>query len=94
MISYSISIWIWNYDSAPFPHTKAYDDLMEAGRIFDTDWDHTMQDRLSISHKNMTPNVCMNFRYAWKTFYKDETQEEKMFKLFTKVLLKEMEDGI
>ena len=33
------------------------------------------------------------YEYAWKAFYQDETQEEKMFKLFTQVMLREMEDG-
>jgi hypothetical protein len=33
------------------------------------------------------------YEYAWKAFYQDETQEEKMFKLFTNVVLREMNDG-
>lgn len=33
------------------------------------------------------------YDYAWDTFYKNESQEQKMFKLFTKVMLREMEDG-
>jgi len=79
---------------APFPHTKAYDDLMRQGRIFDTDWDHYNAGQVVYQPKNMTPQRLQElYEYAWKTFYKDETQEEKMFKLFTKVLLKEMEDG-
>lgn len=79
---------------APFPHTKAYDDLMRQGRIFDTNWDHYNAGQVVYQPKNMTPQRLQElYEYAWKTFYKDETQEEKMFKLFTKVLLKEMEDG-
>src|SRR5574344_46150 len=79
---------------APFPHTKAYEDRMRQGRIFDTDWDHYNAGQVVYQPKNMTPQRLQElYEYAWKTFYKDETQEEKMFKLFTKVLLKEMEDG-
>lgn len=79
---------------APFPHTKAYDDLMRQGRIFDTNWDHYNAGQVVYQPKNITPQRLQElYEYAWKTFYKDETQEEKMFKLFTKVLLKEMEDG-
>jgi hypothetical protein len=33
------------------------------------------------------------YDYAWSTFYKDESQEEKMTRLFIKVMMREMEDG-
>jgi hypothetical protein len=33
------------------------------------------------------------YDYAWDTFYKDETQESKMFRLFCKVALREMNEG-
>ncbi len=79
---------------APFPHTKAYDDLMRQGRIFDHDWDHYNAGQVVYQPKNMTPERLQElYEYAWKSFYHDETQEEKMFKLFTKVMLREMEDG-
>ncbi len=79
---------------APFPHTKAYDDLLRQGRIFDKDWDHYNAGQVVYQPKNMTPERLQElYNYAWKTFYQDETQEEKMFKLFTKVMLREMEDG-
>ena len=79
---------------APFPHTKAYDDLMRQGRIFDKDWDHYNAGQVVYQPKNMTPERLQElYEYAWKAFYKDESQEEKMFKLFTKVMLREMNDG-
>lgn len=79
---------------APFPHTKAYDDLMRQGRIFDHDWDHYNAGQVVYQPKNMSPERLQElYEYAWKSFYHDETQEEKMFKLFTKVMLREMEDG-
>jgi radical SAM superfamily enzyme YgiQ (UPF0313 family) len=79
---------------APFPHTKAYDDLMRQGRIFDHDWDHYNAGQVVYQPKNMTPERLQElYDYAWKAFYQDETQEEKMFKLFTRVMLREMEDG-
>jgi hypothetical protein len=44
--------------------------------------------------KNMSPERLQElYQYAWDSFYKDESQELKMFKLFTKVIMKEMEDG-
>ena len=79
---------------APFPHTKAYDDLMRQGRIFDKDWDHYNAGQVVYYPKHMTPERLQElYEYAWKAFYQDETQEEKMFKLFTQVMLREMEDG-
>lgn len=79
---------------APFPHTKAYDDLMRQGRIFDHDWDHYNAGQVVYQPKHITPERLQElYELAWKTFYKNETQEEKMFKLFTNVVLREMEDG-
>lgn len=79
---------------APFPHTKAYDDLMRQGRIFDHDWDHFNAGQVVYQPKYMTPEKLQElYDYAWKTFYQDESQEQKMFKLFSKVMMREMEDG-
>lgn len=79
---------------APFPHTKAYNDLMKAGRIFDHNWDHYNAGRVVYQPKHTTPEGLEKmYQYAWDTFYKDESQEEKMLKLFTNVMLREMEDG-
>lgn len=79
---------------APFPHTKAYDDLMRQGRIFDHDWDHFNAGQVVYQPKNMTPEKLQElYDYAWKSFYQDESQEQKMFKLFSKVMMREMEDG-
>lgn len=79
---------------APFPHTKAYDDLMREGRIFDHDWDHYNAGQVVYQPKHMSPERLQElYEYAWKAFYGSETQEEKMFRLFTRVMLREMEDG-
>jgi radical SAM superfamily enzyme YgiQ (UPF0313 family) len=79
---------------SPFPHTKAYDDLVRQNRIFDHDWDHYNAGQVVYQPKNMSPQRLQElYDYAWKTFYKDESQEEKMFKLFTTVMLREMEKG-
>jgi len=78
----------------PFPHTKTYDDLLRQGRIFDFDWDHYNAGQVVFQPKHMTPEALQNvYDYAWKSFYKDETQEQKMFNLFCKVALREMEEG-
>lgn len=79
---------------SPFPHTKAYDDLIRQNRIFDHDWNHYNAGQVVYQPKNMSPERLQElYEYAWKAFYKEESQEEKMFKLFTTVMLREMENG-
>jgi len=78
----------------PFPHTKVYDDLKREGRIFDHDWDHYNADTVVYKPAQMSPERLHElYRYAWEAFYKDESQEQKMFKLFSKIVLREMNDG-
>lgn len=79
---------------APFPHTKAYDDLLRQGRIFDHDWNHYNAGQVVYQPKHMSPERLQElYEYAWKAFYKDESQEEKMFKLFAQVMMREMNEG-
>jgi radical SAM superfamily enzyme YgiQ (UPF0313 family) len=78
----------------PFPHTKAWDDLTRQGRIFDYDWDHYNAGHVVFTPKNITPERLQElYDYAWKTFYQDESQEEKMARLFYKVVNREIDDG-
>jgi len=78
----------------PFPHTKAWDDLARQGRIFDHDWDHFNAGQVVFTPKQMSAERLQElYNYAWETFYKDETQEEKMFHLLYTVVNREMEDG-
>ncbi len=78
----------------PFPHTKAYDDMLRQNRIIDHDWNHYNAGKVVIQPKQMTPEKLQElYHYAWNTFYKEETQTEKMFKLFQQVIMKEIADG-
>lgn len=78
----------------PFPHTKVYDDLLRQNRIIDKDWDHYNAGQVVFQPAQMTPEKLQElYSYAWDSFYKDESQEQKMFKLFSKVVLREMEDN-
>ena len=44
--------------------------------------------------KLMTANTLQKlYHYAWDTFYKDESQNNRMLKLFQKVVMKEKADG-
>jgi radical SAM superfamily enzyme YgiQ (UPF0313 family) len=78
----------------PFPHTKAYNDLHRQGRIFDYNWDNYNAGKVVYQPKHMSPEKLFElYKYAWDSFYKDESQEQKMFKLFASVVLKEMKDN-
>lgn len=78
----------------PFPHTKGYDDLHRQGRIFDYDWDHYNAGTVVFHPKQMSAETLQElYDYAWRSFYREESQEQKMFRLFSKVVLREMEDG-
>lgn len=78
----------------PFPKTKVYDDLLRQGRILDNDWNHYNAGKVVYKPKNMTAERLQElYDYAWESFYRDEPQTQKMFKLFSKVMLREMEDN-
>ncbi|MCL1822510.1 MAG: hypothetical protein FWG22_06775 [Prolixibacteraceae bacterium] len=75
----------------PFPHTKGYDDLFRQGRIFDFDWNHYNAGQVVFHPKQMSAERLQElYQFAWDSFYHDESQEQKMFHLFTKVVLREM----
>jgi len=77
----------------PFPHTKAYDELKAQDRIFSYDWNDSSADKVVYYPKQMSPDKLQQLFYdAWDTFYQDESQEMKMFKLFQRAIQKEMAD--
>ncbi|MDR1780598.1 MAG: radical SAM protein [Tannerella sp.] len=78
----------------PFPHTKGYDDLLREGRIFDFDWDHYNAGQVVFRPKHFSAERLQElYDYAWDTFYRDESQEQKMFRLFCQVAIREMNEG-
>jgi len=75
----------------PFPHTKVYDDLKQDDRIFSYDWNDFSADKVVYHPKQMSAEKLQELlHYSWDTFYQDESQELKMFKLFQRVIEKEM----
>ncbi len=75
---------------APFPHTKAWDDLRKQKRILNTDWNDYNAGKVVYRPKHMTPERLQElYHYAWDTFYKDEAQPFKMYRLFTRVVKRE-----
>jgi radical SAM superfamily enzyme YgiQ (UPF0313 family) len=78
----------------PFPHTKAYEELKQQDRIFSDDWNDYTADKVVYHPRHMSADRLQElFYYAWDAFYADESQELKMFKLFHRVVQKEMADG-
>ena len=78
----------------PFPHTKAFDDLDKQKRILSYDWDDYSADQVVFQPKHMAPERLQELLdYAWDTFYRDESQNIKMAKLFQQVVQKEMADN-
>jgi len=78
----------------PFPHTKAFDDLKQQGRIFSPNWDDYSGDKVVYHPRHMSAERLQELLYyAWDTFYEGEPQEMKMFNLFQRVIRKEMADN-
>ena len=78
----------------PFPHTKAYDELKKQKRIFSYNWDDYSGDTVVYNPKRMSAEKLQELLdYAWDAFYRDESQEIKMFNLFQRVIRKEVADN-
>ena len=78
----------------PFPHTRTFEEFERDKRILTYDWDAYTADRVVFQPRQMSPERLQElYAYAWETFYRDEPQNYKMFKLFKKVVEREKEDG-
>lgn len=78
----------------PFPHTRARDELEQQRRIFSHDWNDYSADKVVFQPRHMPPERLQELLdFAWDTFYRDESQEIKMSKLFQRVVVKEMADN-
>ena len=78
----------------PFPHTRAYEELKRQNRILTYDWNEYSADKVVFQPKQMSPERLQDLlSYAWDTFYRDEPQELKMFKLLKKVVRREMDQN-
>jgi radical SAM superfamily enzyme YgiQ (UPF0313 family) len=79
---------------APFPHTRAFEELQAQGRILSHDWNDYTADKVVYQPRHMSPEKLQElFDYAWDAFYKEESQMIRMFKLHKQVVEKEMADG-
>jgi radical SAM superfamily enzyme YgiQ (UPF0313 family) len=78
----------------PFPHTRTFDDLNNADRIFSRDWNDYTCGKVVFQPKLMSPEKLQEMHsYCWDRFYEEEPQSYKMFKMLKKVMEKEMADS-
>ena len=78
----------------PFPHTRAFNDLKKQNRIFSDNWNNYSADRVVYHPKHMSAERLQElFHYAWDAFYRDESQQMKMFKLLQTVVEREKQDN-
>ncbi len=78
----------------PFPHTRAFDDLHKEKRIFSYNWNDYSADKVVYYPRQMSAEKLQELvQYAWDSFYKNASQEIKMFKLLKKVVEKEKADN-
>jgi radical SAM superfamily enzyme YgiQ (UPF0313 family) len=77
----------------PFPHTQAFEDFSREKRILSGNWDDYTTDKVIFKPRQMPPEKLQElYDYAWDTFYREESQGIKMYKLFKKVIEKEKAD--
>jgi hypothetical protein len=70
----------------PFRETQAWRDLEKDGRILTYDWNEYTADRVVFQPKQMSPDRLQElYHYAWDTFYADEAQRFKMYKLLKRL---------
>jgi radical SAM superfamily enzyme YgiQ (UPF0313 family) len=78
----------------PFRHTRTFDDLHNAKRIFSYNWSEYNCGKVVFQPKLMTPEKLQEmYNYCWDKFYEDEPQNYKMFKMLKNVMEKEKLDG-
>jgi radical SAM superfamily enzyme YgiQ (UPF0313 family) len=77
----------------PFAHTPTRAQFEEEGRILTNDYSLYNAGNVVFRPKLMTPEKLQEmYHYAWNTFYHDENQQYKMFRLFTRILKSERAD--
>ncbi len=74
----------------PFPHTRAFDDLHSQKRILTYDWDRYNAGEVVFRPQKIEPGRLQElYHMAWESFYRDEPQQFKMYKLIKKVVERE-----
>jgi radical SAM superfamily enzyme YgiQ (UPF0313 family) len=70
----------------PFPHTQVYDELETEGRIIDRDWRNYNASTVVYRPWAVSPEKLQELYFqAWDVFYKEQSQNARMGKLFWNV---------
>jgi radical SAM superfamily enzyme YgiQ (UPF0313 family) len=70
----------------PFAHTPLRAQLERQGRILTNRADRYTADKVVFQPARMSPQKLEDmYHYAWETFYRDEPQAYKMYKLYRKL---------
>jgi radical SAM superfamily enzyme YgiQ (UPF0313 family) len=78
----------------PFPHSPVRADMEKDGRILHNDWIRYTGDNVVFKPAKMSIQKLEDLNeWAWEEFYRDQTKEVRMAKLYLKVLEKERADG-
>jgi radical SAM superfamily enzyme YgiQ (UPF0313 family) len=78
----------------PFPHSSIREQLEGQGRILHNRWAEYTGGDVVYKPARMSPDKLQEmYEYAWSTFYKDETKEVKMGRLYMNVIKREQADG-
>jgi radical SAM superfamily enzyme YgiQ (UPF0313 family) len=71
----------------PFAHTPIREEFEKQGRVLTDDFALYNAGNVVFKPAKMSPaELEKMYHYAWETFYRDEPQRYKMFKLFKKVM--------
>lgn len=75
----------------PFPHTRVFRNLEKEKRILTYDWKKYTADQVVYQPRQIPPDRLQElFHHAWDSFYADESQQMKMFRLFKRVMTREI----
>jgi radical SAM superfamily enzyme YgiQ (UPF0313 family) len=78
----------------PFPHSSIRTQLEEQGRVLHNRWEEYTGGTVVYRPARMSVEKLQEmYEYAWTTFYKEESKEVKMGRLYMEVIRKEQADG-
>jgi radical SAM superfamily enzyme YgiQ (UPF0313 family) len=71
----------------PFAHTPIREQYEKEGRIITNDYERYNAGEVVFTPNKISPHKLQElFHYAWETFYHDEPQSYKMYKLYQKIM--------
>ncbi len=70
----------------PFPGSPFYFEMKQAGRILHDDWALYNAENVVFRPAGMTPEELQEgYHYAWKEFYREESQAARMFRVYRRL---------